>query len=199
MSKSGAYSCVGLQDRLSFVHVQLHPRFLRWLCLLFFFPTCWPFLRKHPCPPAFLLLQMKTEEKYFFSRRQWKKYICIESQFQSGFIFFEASDWWSWSIIQELVKVVIQYEDSKLKIYYPPAVSEFSSMSCHKDAPHTNVSMGNTCCSDSYSLALCIASSMLLAVRLTVSYGELCPTGTVQWVACPIGVQIFHLKNTPTP
>lgn len=101
-----------------------------------------------------------------------KKNICIESQFQSGFIFFEASDWWSRSIIQKIVKVVIQYEDSKLKIYYPPAVSEFSSMSCHKDVPCTNVSVGNTCCSDSCSLALCIASSMLLTVRLMVSYGE---------------------------
>lgn len=139
------------------------------------FFSLWPFLCKHLCVHAFLLLQRKTEEKYFLSCLQISKggkKSAYSKNSRVALFFFEACDGWSWSIIQKLVKDVIQDEASKSKINYPPAASEFSSTSYHKDAPCTNVSMGNTCCSHSYSLALCIAGSVLLPVRLMLSYGE---------------------------
>lgn len=75
-------------------------------------------------------------------QREKEKQICSDTS-SVVLSFFESFDGWSWSIIQKLVKVVTRDEDSKSKINYPAAASEFSSMSYHEGAPCAKFSMGN--------------------------------------------------------
>lgn len=159
---------------------------------------CWPFL----CIHVYI--------HFCCHKRRLKKSICSPVRKQAkeqkksacsnncrlALFSFEAYDGWGWSIIQKPVKVVIQDEDSKSQINYPPAASEFSSTSCHKDARGTNVSVGDTCCSDSYSLAVCMASSVLLQVNAGL-WGTSFPTqrGSGAPVTCKI-LQLYRVGHS---